>query len=78
METFRFGRYDYTDEEIIDQAIAAGKSDAVIDLLWSIPIEELLVQAEIEAELNPVDEDAGWDETSQLLAAASTLANEAD
>jgi hypothetical protein len=73
--SFTFGRYSFTRDRLLDEAEAAGKPQAVIALLGVIKIEDLLDAAQVEASMNPVDDEAGWDETSQLLAAASSVAH---
>jgi hypothetical protein len=79
MSVVSIGRYDYSTEEIVGQLDEAGHSDAAA---W---VEELLSegspgfvarlqeQISAELELNPVDEESGWDETSALISAVRGL-----
>jgi len=72
---FTFGRYDFTREGLVEEAEEAGKSGAFILLLRSVKLSDLLDTARAEAAMNPVDDEAGWDETSQLLTAVSSIAH---
>ena len=74
-DEFTFGRYEFTRDGLIAEAEEAGKPEAFISVLRSVKLSDLIDAARAEAAMNPMDDEGGWDETSQLFAAVSAISH---